>query len=136
MSGFLAAVFIHAYEFVLHVYVLADWYAQTAELWRDATAMQDGLHWTITRHVITGLFLALLFGFSPAPHTMRAGMRFGLVVGVLFTLPGLTSFVYLNVPAALSLAWSAAYVLEGVGIGAVLGLCYSPKAPTLNDESD
>ena len=51
------------------------------------------------------------------------GLCFGLKIGLIMGILMASTYIYMPIPSSLAIKWFFAYLVEGIGIGAVLGIC-------------
>ncbi len=107
-------------DYILHGILLGGLYAETAALWRPASD-QQGLLWVIASvdAVIACLFVWLYRkGWEAGKAWLGQGIRFGLAVGLIFSLPmGFSMYAMMPVPLSLGLGWFAGALVEFVVAG-------------------
>ena len=121
-------VFTYAYDMLVHGALLAGLYAQSASVWRDEAGMRATMPLCFFLHFAIACVLTSLFIYLKAngdrdarkyPNLSR-GLFFGVHIGLLMGLGMAFSFVTLPVSFELGLAWFAAGLLKGIGVGLVL----------------
>lgn len=119
------AVFI-LMDYLVHGLFLGGLYAETASLWR-ATEALEGLMWIFWVVDAAMAFLTVwLFaqGWEAGKPWLGQGVRFGLVLGLLFSLPmGFSMYAMLPIPLSLGLGWFAGalatFVVAGIAAARV-----------------
>ena len=103
------AVFI-LMDYLVHSVLLRGLYVETASLWR-ATEALEGLMWVFwVVDAAIAFFTAWLFakGWEAGKPWLGQGVRFGLVLGLIFSLPmGFSMYAMLPIPLSLGLGWFA-----------------------------
>lgn len=107
-------------DYVLHGILLRGLYAETASLWRAPGTIQR-LAWIIGAVDAAVAFL-LVWLYDKGLETRKAwlgqGARFGLAVGLIFSLPmGFSMYAMMPVPFILGLGWFAGALVEFVVAG-------------------
>jgi hypothetical protein len=150
--SFLAVlVFLFGYDWLVHGNLLTADYEATASLWRPAADMQSMWVYCIAYHVALAAVLTCFFkkfrkGFAvchcgpecqcgdncPCKQAVAAansccpiqsgGVCFGVKVGLILALSHATLYILLPIPGALAVKWFVAYLVQGIGAGAVLGI--------------
>lgn len=104
-------------DYVLHGILLRGLYAETAHLWRAPEALGH-LAWIIwVVDALMAVLMSWLFakGWETGKSWLGQGIRFGLVVGLLFSLPmGFSMYAMMPVPFSLGLGWFAGALAEFV----------------------
>jgi len=114
-------------DFVLHGILLRDLYAETAHLWRPAETL-SGLAWIIW---VVDALIAFLFvwlygkGWEAGKPWLGQGLRFGLVVGLLFSLPmGFSMYAIMPIPLSLGLGWFVGALVEFIIAGIAVAMVF------------
>lgn len=104
-------------DYVLHSILLSGLYAETAHLWRSAESLR-GLTWIIpVVDAALAFLLVWLFakGWETGKPWLGQGIRFGLVLGLFFSLPmGFSMYSIMPVPFILGLGWFVGALVEVV----------------------
>ena len=120
-SVVLLALFL-VMDYVLHGVLLSRLYAGTASLWRTSEAVKR-LAWIIyVVDAVMAFLLVWLFakGWEADKPWLGQGFRFGLVLGLLFSLPmGFSMYAIMPVPLSLGFGWFAGALTEFVIAGIV-----------------
>ena len=102
-------------DYVLHSVLLGSLYAETAHLWRQAEALR-GLAWIIwVVDALVAFLMVLLFskGWEAGKSWLGQGVRFGLMLGLLFSLPmGFSMYAIMPIPLSLGLGWFVGALVE------------------------
>ena len=108
-------------DYLVHGLLLSGLYAETASLWR-APEVLGGLMWIFwVVDAAMAFLLVWLFakGWEAGKPWLGQGVRFGLVLGLLFSLPmGFSMYAMLPIPLALGLGWFASGLVTFV-VGSV-----------------
>ena len=113
-----------------------DEYKATSSLWRSNEEMEilhNGwiLYYACLAALFTHWFKKTKFIFTRSCGTpidpatccpLKSGACFGLKIGVLMGLVMASSFLYMPISASLAIKWLLAGVLQGLGVGIILGL--------------
>lgn len=111
--------------------LLADLYKQTASVWRPESEIQGNmwLMWLGTLILAPLFVLIYTRGYEASKPGLGQGVRYGLIVGVLLSVPqGLVWYAVLPIPAVLAVWWFVAGMVESIAAGAATGLIYRPIA--------
>lgn len=133
-------VFLFAYDWLVHGHLLMADYQATASLWRPEAEMQALWPWCIAYHValaavITCFFKKFKKGMAACcPESCETrcpiksgGVCFGMKVGLILALSHSVNYIWLAIPGDLAVKWFAAYLIQGIGAGAVLGIVSGGK---------
>lgn len=124
VSSVLVFAFVFVYEWLFHGRFLHDLYVQTAHLWRAPAEMQEFFPLTIAMGVVFALFITYFFSRNYEGGGLDEGIRFGVLIGIFMGLMVFSWYAYSPIPLKLAIYWLVGTFIEGVGIGAVLGLSY------------
>ncbi len=115
-------VFIFAYDFVVHGYLLNGLYMETAAVWRP---QGESIMWVMNiSQILSAAFFTLLFTRHYEGKGLREGLRFGMYVGALLAALQLGCYMYLPVPFSIVGYWMLSAFVMSLGIGAVLSFTY------------
>ena len=110
-------VLILIMDYVLHGILLRGLYAETAHLWRPAETLRR-LAWIIwVVDAVIAFLTVWLFakGWEVGKSWLGQGIRFGLALGFIFSLPmGFSMYAIMPVPFSLGLGWFAGALAEFV----------------------
>ena len=123
---FVAATFM---DFIINVLILGGAYEATSHLWRPEVEMKQ-MMWIMW---LSGLIWSFLFVYVFAKgyegRGIMEGVRFGLIIGIFFTLPmSLGSYSFMPIPFSLAASWFITGVIEIVILGVLAALLYKPAA--------
>lgn len=121
IAGF---VFIFGFDFIIHGQVLADLYAETADLWRPPEEMETYFPFMMGSQLLLALITAFIFTRNFEEKGIGEGIRFGLLLGTLLALLSATTYVWMPIPLLLAVYWAAAGLMQGLGLGIIFGLLY------------
>jgi hypothetical protein len=130
MASVLVFVLFLIMDYVLHGILLGGLYAETAHLWRAPEAL-DRLAWIILAvDVVIAFLMVWLFskGWEAGKPWLGQGVRFGLVLGLIFSLPmGFSMYAMMPVPFSLGLGWFAGALVEFVVAGIAAAWVFRSK---------
>ncbi len=88
ISGVVSFVLMMAVGFVVHGMLLHDDYLQT-KLFRSPEASQAYFPYMLLAHILMGFAFAWIYrqGISPGESWVSQGIRFGIAVSLLMTIP-------------------------------------------------
>lgn len=118
-------VFVFAYEFLVHGYLLKCIYEQTAELWRSHE--EHKMIFILLSYICFAAVAAYIFTCNYEGKGIGEGARFGLYIGLLLGSVEIGTYSYLPISLILMVSWVAAAILKGVGSGIVLSLTYKKR---------
>ena len=104
-------------DYVLHSMLLRSFYAGTASLWR--TSEEIGrlawIIWVVDAAMAFLLVWLLVKGWEAGKPWLGQGFRFGLVLGLIFSLPmGFSMYAIMPIPLSLGLGWFVGGLAEFV----------------------
>jgi hypothetical protein len=102
-------------DYVLHGILLKGLYAETASLWRPAEAIGKltWIFWVVDAAIAFLLVWLFAKGWEAGKPWLGQGVRFGLVLGLLFSLPmGFSMYAIMPIPLMLALGWFVGSLVE------------------------
>jgi hypothetical protein len=102
-------------DFVLHGILLKDLYVETAALWRSHEAFRHfaWILWVVDAFMAFLLVWLFAKGWEAGKTWLGQGVRFGLVLGLLFSLPmGFSMYAMMPIPFSLALGWFSGGLAE------------------------
>lgn len=127
LASLAAVAVVFVLESVIHGFLLADLYQQTASVWRPQAEMQ-GLMWLMwVGYLIFAPVFVLIYakGYETNKGGVGQGVRYGLIIGILLSAPqNLVWYAVLPIPGILAFYWFAAGLVESIAAGAAVGLIY------------
>jgi hypothetical protein len=122
ISALVTFVFVFLYDFLVHGFLLGDFYRQTAQLWRSEEEYKMLV--MLMSEFSFSAVLAYIFTLNYEGKGVGEGVRFGLCIGMLLGAIEIGKYSYMPVPIILMLSWVLAALLTGLGSGVVLSLVY------------
>jgi hypothetical protein len=132
--------FLMGYDMFVHGTLLKADYEATASMWRTPEEMKALFPLCLAYHFFLAMVLTCLFKKFRAgccaknPEAATAccpiksgGICFGLKIGILMGLLHASGYIWLPIPAALAIKWFVASLIQGVGVGVVLGMLCKGK---------
>lgn len=136
--------FLFGYDWLVHGNLLKADYEGLASLSRPKEEMEQMFVWCLAYHVALAAVLVCWFkkvrACMAACHTecsteaattscpvKSGGLCFGLKVGLLLALAHTSVYIWMPISGALAVKWFAAYIVQGLGVGAVLGMLCKSK---------
>jgi hypothetical protein len=113
-------------SFLIHGVLLMEAYAALPGLWRPE--MQSYMPFMYIGDLIFNLFFVIFFAKGYEGKGLMEGVRFGLYVSALTTIPGmLAQFAVYPVTTLLTSMWIVTGVIQMVILGIVVSLIYKPE---------
>lgn len=113
------AVFI-LMDYLVHSVLLRGLYVETASLWRPMEAIGNlmWIFWVVDAVMAFLTVWLLAKGWEAGKPWLGQGIRFGLVLGLIFSLPmGFSMYAMMPVPLSLGLGWFAGALVTFVVAG-------------------
>ena len=115
--------------FLIHHLWLGEFYHAHAQWWRPAGEMPSMLPVLFTAQLALAALLSAVYakGYEPNKGGVGQGVRFGVLVGLLLTLPcSLMNHVIYPYPTSLIMRWLIGGLAEIILAGGVIGAIYRP----------
>lgn len=122
VSVLVTFVFVFLYDFLVHGFLLGDFYKQTAQLWR--TEEEYKMPVMLLSEFCFSAVLAFIFTRNYEGKGIGEGIRFGLCIGLLLGTIEIGKYSYMPIPMMLMLSWVLAALFTGLGAGVILSLVY------------
>lgn len=121
-------IFIFVYEWLFHGVLLRELYAQMPTLWRAQAEMRGYFHWLVIGQLWLAVLFCLIFVKGYENKGLAEGVRYGLLIGLLFIGPDMIFYAVQPLPAKLIVDWSIGGLLEMIIGGAIVAAIYRPAA--------
>ncbi len=137
-------VFLQSYEYIVHGHLLTSLYRQTPSLWRTLEEMNQLFPLVIAKNLALAMIFTCFFkkfrkGWSacksgavtdskldpattPCPIN-SGGLCFGWKLGLIFGIQMAACYIYMPISPELAVAWFFTGLVEGLGVGILLGIC-------------
>lgn len=115
-------VFIFIFESVFHGNFLQDFYAQSPDLWRAKEDYQ--FPFMLLAQVMFPLVFTFIFTKGYENKGVGEGIRFGMLIGLLFVPTNLIFYAVQPLPFALVVLWSIGGLIEMMVAGAIAATVY------------
>ncbi len=119
--------FVIAFEWIFHGVIMKDSYAQTAYLWRPPEQMHSFLPFMTMGQILFSFVFTYIFIKGYEKKGIGEGVRYGLVMGILFTGSMLVCYAVTPYPSQMVLSWIAATFVELILAGVILARIYQSK---------
>lgn len=114
--------FIFGYEWLVHEVLLGGMYESTAALWRSKEEMVCSA--MILAQLFFPIMAALIFVKGYENKGLGEGVRFGILLGLLFVPFHLAFYAVMPIPVELLIAWIVAGFVEMIGMGVIFAKVY------------
>ncbi|MCI0400230.1 MAG: hypothetical protein L0Y67_05145 [Gammaproteobacteria bacterium] len=121
-------IFIFVYEWLFHGVLLRELYAQMPTLWRAEAEMHGYFHWLVIGQLWLAVLFCLIFVKGYENKGLAEGVRYGLLIGLLFIGPDMIFYAVQPLPAKLIVDWSIGGLLEMIIGGVIVAAIYRPVA--------
>ncbi len=125
---FVAAVIL---DYLIHVVLLSGAYEATSHLWRSEQEMGSMMWMMWLSSLVWAFIFVYIFAKGYEGRGVMEGVRFGLLIGVFFSLPmALGSYASMPMPFSLAVGWFVYGVIETIILGILAALIYKPASAT------
>jgi hypothetical protein len=120
-------VVVFGYDFVLHSLILRTDYVVTGFLWRPQDEMQKYFGSLLFGQLLLSIAFCLLYAFLIGDRgTIKRGMIYGVLAGLLLCGPNFITFAVQPMPFDLIIKWTVGRLIQTLLAGLVLGAIYRP----------
>lgn len=127
LAAVVVFVFVFLYEWVFHGMLMADMYAQTANLWRSEADMEAKFMYLVAGQLLFAVMITWVFIRGYENRGIGEGLRFGIIMTLLLNAPMLVMYAVAPYPEMMVFGWVAGSLVECLVIGVLLALLYKPK---------
>lgn len=121
-------VFVLGFEWLLHGWLLADVYSETAELWRTPEAMMSTmLGGLLLGYLIFVAFFAAIYLRARRTGALAEGASYGLLMGLLLSGVSIMFYAVQPLPAELLIYWCLGGIAEMLIAGMLLAAVYKER---------
>jgi MFS family permease len=124
--------FIAIFEFLLHGVMLGQTYKDTMQLWRPEDQMVSFLGWMYGGQLLFAIIFCVIFFRYVKDRSLAAGVRYGLLVGLLMSSTSLIFYAVMPLPLNLVLAWIGGGIVEVALAGGILALVAGKDGQSLD----
>ena len=131
LAGIVVFVCMMIMDFIIHRLILGGCYSspEVQHLWRPEGETINWLMW-VSRLIFSFVFV-FIFTKGYQQRGLAEGLRFGLYVALLLTLPGtLMGYAIQPIPFSLSVYWFILETIQLLIVGLVAAAIYRPAATT------
>ncbi|MBL4647860.1 MAG: hypothetical protein JKY13_02730 [Gammaproteobacteria bacterium] len=119
-------VFIFFFEWLFHGVMLNDIYMSTASLWRTPEAMHSRFLWMLLGDALLAIFFCAIFLQGYKNKGIMEGVRYGLLIGLLFAPMHIMMYVVLPISPLLMVYWLMGSFVEFIIAGIITAAIYRP----------
>ena len=120
-------IFIFAFDFVFHGILLKGLYEQTMHLWRPEDEYMKLMHWSLASQILFVVMFGWIFLKGYENKGPLEGIRYGVLIGLLFSSLYIGMYSYKPISLELVIAWVAGGIVELGLAGGIFALIYKPK---------
>src|SRR5689334_2233514 len=106
LTSICAFIFIFVFEWIFHGVYLKELYSQTASLWRSPDGMKEYFIWLVAGQLLFAFVLSFIFVKGYENKGKKEGLRFGLLIWLLFLPCLFVQYAVSPYPGELILKWS------------------------------
>ena len=117
-----AFVFIFAFEFLWHGFLMKGMYDATSSIWRPEEEAK--MHYIFASQFLFAVVLSYIYTMIGKHIACKRGIAFGFFAGLLLAMPQLGTYCYLPIPLTISLMWMLAEFLKCLGAGMTIAAIY------------
>ena len=118
---------VFAYDFVLHNIILKTDYVITGYLWRPPEDMPKYFGSLLFGQLLLSIAFRAIYAFlNRAQASVRTGLIYGLLAGLLLCGPNFIYHAVQPMPLDLILKWTVGRLIQTALAGVVLGAVYRP----------
>ena len=117
-------IFIFFFEWLFHGVILAGIYAWTPALWRTEQEMFGLFQWLVIGQILFSVMISFIFVKGYENRGIGEGVRYGIIMGLLFTAPSLIMYAVAPYPKRLVASWIVGGFVEMIIAGIILAAIY------------
>jgi hypothetical protein len=118
-------VLVFAYDYILHEKILKTDYIITGYLWRSPEDMPKYFGSLFFGQLLLSVAFCLIYVFLVgARSSVRRGLIYGLLAGVLLSAPNFIMFAVQPMPLDLIIKWVCGRLIQTLIAGLILGTIY------------
>lgn len=99
-------------------------YTETPNIWRSPDQMAAYIPFNIAIMGLLAVWLSFIFTRLFKEGGWKNGLRFGIYVGVLSGIQAVGSYYFLPISTLLAACWFAAFMVESILGGLLIGIIY------------
>lgn len=121
-------IFIFIYELIIHGFLFNSLYRQTPQVWRSPEEMQANMPILMLFQLALSVVASFIFSQLFKEGGTWNGLVFGLYFGIIAAILNASWYLFLPVSTTLGWGWFITSLIEGLGIGLILGSIYRNRA--------
>jgi hypothetical protein len=124
ISTLLCFAFIFGFNAVLHGELLMPIYEHTKHLWRTTNDMHNHFHFMLLTQLVTAFVVSGLYAKYCGGCGVMRGLRFGVLIGILFGTMSAASYAWMPISWDLAQAWFFGGFAQGIGLGLICWMSF------------
>jgi hypothetical protein len=118
-----------ALSMLFHSVIMSGAYEATAHLWRPMEEMKRMMWMMWVSGLVWSFLFVYIFAKGYEGKGIMEGVRFGLLIGVFFSLPmSLGTYSSMPITGTIAIGWFVYGVIETIILGILAALLYKPAA--------
>ena len=127
LSCIVVFIFIFLSDWLIHGKLLMGIYQETSTLWRPQDEMRAMMPWMTAAQLLLSVVFCLIFVKGYENRGIAEGIRYGILMGLLFIPQNLITYAVQPLPGKLIGAWIAAGFIQAIIAGILVAALYKPK---------
>lgn len=123
LGGVAAFVFVFAFEFLVHGFLMKDLYESTMNVWRPPEESNMGI--MFLGQFLFALSVAFFYPIVGPDSSCKKAVPFGFGLGLVMAMPQIASYSYLPIPITISLCWALAAFVKAFGSGVIVAKVFA-----------
>lgn len=123
LGGVAAFVFVFAFEFLVHGFLMMGMYEATATVWRPQT--ESNMVVMLLSQFLFAMAIAFFYPIVGPDKECKKAAPFGIGLGLVMAMPQIASYSYLPIPISISLAWAAASFVKAFGSAVIVAKVFN-----------
>jgi hypothetical protein len=119
---------VFLFDFTLHGIILKSIYAQTPQIWRPESSMQNYIPWSIFCQALTCLIITIFYFQKHENKGWTEGLKFGAIVGLVVGVTNASFYAYMPISFILATAWFLGSTIEFSLVSILLSLINQQKS--------
>lgn len=123
IGGLAAFVFVFAFEFLVHGFLMMGMYEATMSVWRPQA--ESNMAVMMLSQFLFAMAVAFFYPIVGPDKECKKAVPFGFGLGLVMAMPQIASYSYLPIPISISLAWAAASFVKAFGSAFVIAKVFN-----------
>lgn len=113
LGGTVAFIYVFAFEFLVHGFLMMKQYEATMSVWRPQA--ESNMAVMLLSQFLFAMAVAFFYPIVGPDKECKKAIPFGFGLGLVMAMPQIASYSYLPIPISISLAWAAASFVKAFG---------------------